>query len=330
MRAIGISAYGDESVLERWDLPVPVPGPSEVLVRVAFAGVNFMDVHTRQGKYEESRTYPLRLPLTLGMEGAGTVVEVGSETTDVHVGESVAWCLSWGSYAEFAVVPLRRIVKVPPHIGLNVAAASLFQGCTAHYLCDDVGQLGPESTCLVHAASGAIGQLLIQFAKNVGATVYATTSTREKGQVALECGADEVFHYDDGGFVDEVLRATSGRGVDVVFDALGALTLRDSFRAARSRGLVVNYGSVTGSIRDLDPVELGEAGSLWLTRPRLADYLADRETIQRRADAVFGGIRDGSLSVKMAGEITFDDVELAHAALEERRQIGKSLLRIAT
>ena len=329
MKAVGISVYGDESVLERWDVPVPVPGTSDVLVHVAFAGVNFMDVHTRQGKYEGSRTYPLHLPLTLGMEGAGTIVEVGADATDVAVGDRVAWCLSWGSYAEFAVVPLRRIVKVPPDIELNLAAALLFQGCTAHYLCHDVAQLGPESTCLIHAASGAIGQLLIQFAKKVGATVYATTSTREKGQVALECGADEVYLYDHGGFPDEVLSATSGRGVDVVFDALGAPTLRDSFRATRSRGLVVNYGSVAGSIRDLDPVELGEAGSLWLTRPRLADYLADRETIQRRADAVFDGLRDGTLSVKLAGEFTFDDVELAHAALEERRQIGKALLRIA-
>jgi NADPH2:quinone reductase len=329
VKAIGISAYGDESVLERWDVPVPVPGTSDVLVRVAFAGVNFMDVHTRQGKYEGSRTYPLHLPLTLGMEGAGTVVEVGADATDVAVGDRVAWCLSWGSYAEFAAVPLQRIVKVPANIELDLAAASLFQGCTAHYLCHDVGRLGPESTCLIHAASGAIGQLLIQFAKKVGTTVYATTSTTEKAQVALECGADEVVLYDDGSFADEVLCATSGRGVDVVFDALGALTLRDSFRATRSRGLVVNYGSVAGSIRDLDPVELGEAGSLWLTRPRLADYIADRATIQRRADAVFEGLGDGSLSVQLAGEFSFDDVELAHAALEERRQIGKALLRIA-
>jgi len=329
VRALGISRYGDESVVERWDVTVPEPGPSEVLVSVAFAGVNFMDVHTRQGKYEESRTYPLHLPLTLGMEGAGTVVGVGTDTVDVAVGERVAWCLSWGSYAEFAVVPLRRVVKVPPTVELNVAAASLFQGCTAHYLCHDVGELGPGSACLIHAASGAIGQLLIQFAKKAGATVYATTSSPEKARVARARGADAVFLYDDGGFVGEVLDATFGHGVDVTYDALGAPTLRDSFRATRSRGVVVNYGSVAGSIRDLDPIELGEAGSLWLTRPRLADYVADRTTMQRRADAVFEGLADGSLTVQIAGEYTFDDVELAHAALEDRRQIGKSLLRVA-
>jgi NADPH2:quinone reductase len=329
VRAIGILQYGDESVLERWDVPIPVPGPSEVLVSVAFAGVNFMDVHTRQGKYEGSRTYPLHLPLTLGMEGAGIVVDVGDGSTDVDVGDRVAWCLSWGSYAEFAVVPQRRVVKVPANVELRVAAASLFQGCTAHYLCHDVGRLGPDSTCLIHAASGAIGQLLIQFAKKAGATVFATTSSPEKARVALERGADDAFLYGGGGFVDEVLSATSGRGVDVVFDALGAPTLRDSFRATRSRGVVVNYGSVAGSIRDLDPIELGESGSLWLTRPRLADYVADRSTTQRRADAVFDGLADGSLTVQIAGEYTFDDVERAHAALEDRRQIGKCLLRVA-
>jgi NADPH2:quinone reductase len=329
VKAIGISRYGNESVLERWDVPAPAPGPSDVLVRVAFAGVNFMDVHTRQGKYEHSRTYPVRLPLTLGMEGSGTVAEVGADVTDVHVGDAVAWCLSWGSYAEYAVVPLHRIVKVPPEVSLNVAAASIFQGCTAHYLCYDVARLSPKSTCLVHAASGAIGQLLIQFAKKAGATVYATTSTTEKARIALECGADDVFLYGDGGFADNALRMTSGRGVDVVFDALGAPTLRDSFRATRTRGLVVNYGSVAGSLRNLDPVELGEAGSLWLTRPRLADYIADRATLQRRADAVFEGILDETLAVRLADEFSFDDVELAHAALEERRQIGKSLLCVA-
>jgi NADPH2:quinone reductase len=329
VKAIGISRYGDESVVERWNVPVPEPGPSEVLVSVAFAGVNFMDVHTRQGKYERSRTYPLHLPLTLGMEGAGTVVGVGADCANVAVGDRVAWCLAWGSYAEFAVIPLRRLVKVPSTIELSVAAASLFQGCTAHYLSYDVGGLDAESTCLIHAASGAIGQLLIQFAKKAGATVYATTSTPEKARVALARGADAVVLYNDGGFVEEVLSATGGQGVDVVFDAVGAPTLRDSFRATRSRGVVVNYGSVAGSIRDLDPIDLGEAGSLWLTRPRLADYIPDRATIQHRADAVFDGLADGTLTVQLGGEYTFDDVEVAHAALEDRRQIGKSILRVA-
>lgn len=326
MKAIRIERYGGAEVLQRQELPVPQPGPGEALVRVAFAGINFMDVHTRQGKYQTSRTYPVRLPLTLGMEGAGTVEAVGPGVTRVAPGDRVAWCISWGSYADAAVVPVERLAIVPDELGLDLAAASIFQGSTAHYLTHDVGRLGPGSTCLVHAASGGIGQLLIQFAKRLGTTVFATTSSDEKADVARRQGADRVFLYDDGRFADEVREATDGRGVDVVFDSVGKPTLRDSFRATRIRGLVVNYGSVGGSLNDLDPIELGEAGSLFLTRPRLADHLADADTVQRRADDVFRGLLDGSLSIEITGRYGFDAVEEGLAALEERRQIGKAVL----
>ncbi|RNE57183.1 quinone oxidoreductase family protein [Cryobacterium tepidiphilum] len=326
MKAIRIERYGDADVLQRQEVPVPQPGPGEALVKVAFAGINFMDVHTRQGKYETSRTYPVRLPLTLGMEGAGAVEAVGPGTNRVQPGDRVAWCISWGSYADFAVVPVERLAIVPDELDLDLAAASIFQGSTAHYLTHDVGRLGPGSTCLIHAASGGIGQLLIQFAKRLGTTVFATTSSEEKADVARRHGADHVFLYDGGRFADKVREATDGRGVDVVFDAVGKPTLRDSFRATRIRGLVVNYGSVGGSLKDLDPIELGEAGSLFLTRPRLADHLADAETVQRRADDVFRGLLDGSLSIEITGRYGFDEVEKGLAALEERRQIGKAVL----
>jgi NADPH2:quinone reductase len=328
MKAIGISRYGDASVLEEWDLPVPQAGPGEAVIEVHYAGINFMDVHTRQGKYRKSSTYPMRLPTTLGMEGSGEVVSVGLNVSEVAVGERVAWCLSWGSYAQYALVPVSRLARVPEALGLDVAAASLFQGCTAQYLVDDVAQLQSGMTCLVHAASGAIGQLLVQMATGRGARVLATTSSRDKAEIARSCGADEVFGYGDGRFADDVLVATAGRGVDVTFDALGVTTLRDSFRATRTRGVVINYGSVAGSLRDLDPVELGEAGSLWLTRPRLADYIADRHALQHRADEVFEGLLEGTLRVALSGEYGFDEVRDAHAALEERRQIGKALLRV--
>lgn len=326
MKAIRIEQYGTSDVLQRQEIPVPQPGAGEALVKVAFAGINFMDVHTRQGKYETSRTYPVRLPLTLGMEGAGTVEAIGPGVTRVQAGDRVAWCISWGSYADYAVVPVERLAIVPDELGLDRAAASIFQGSTAHYLTHDVGRLGPDSTCLVHAASGGIGQLLIQFAKRLGTTVFATTSSEEKADVARRHGADQVFLYDDGRFADEVRNATGGRGVDVVFDSVGKPTLRDSFRATRIRGLVVNYGSVGGSLNDLDPIELGEAGSLYLTRPRLADHLADAATVQRRADDVFQGLLDGSLSIEITDRYGFDDVERGLAALEERRQIGKAVL----
>lgn len=330
MKAIRVEQYGGPDVLLHRDLPVPAPKPGQVLIRVAFAGINFMDVHTRQGKYATSKTYPVRLPLTLGMEGAGDIVAVGDGVRSLNLGDRVAWCLAWGSYAEYAAVPAARVAKIPDDVAFDLAAAAMFQGCTAHYLSHDVGQLKPGSVCLVHAASGGIGQLLIQFAKRAGAVVFATTSSLAKAEVAKRRGADHVMLYDGGHFADAVKDATRGLGVDVVFDAVGRDTLRDSFRAVRTKGLVVNYGSVSGPISDLDPIELGEAGSLFLTRPRLGDYLADASTVQSRADDVFTGLLDGSLSVQIGSCYTFDNFGLAHAALEERRQIGKSILDVRT
>ena len=329
MKAIRIHNYGGPEVLRFEDLQPPAPGPGEVAVDVAFAGINFMDINTRQGRYANSQSYDVRLPATLGMEGAGVVRQVGDgDTGGLAVGDRVAWCISWGSYADVAVVPAARVAPVPDGVGLDLAAAAMFQGCTAHYLINDVGRLSAGDTCLVHAASGSIAQLLIQFAKQHGATVLATTSTEAKKAAAEKTGADHVFLYDDGAFADRVLEATGGRGVDVVFDSLGKLTLRDSFRATRTRGLVVNSGSVGGSLNDLDPLELGEAGSLFLTRPRLSDYLADRDTVRRRAADVFAGLLDGSLRVALADRVDFTDVNEAHAALEERRQTGKSVLAV--
>ncbi|MGI4814623.1 MAG: quinone oxidoreductase family protein [Janthinobacterium lividum] len=328
MKAIRIEQYGGPEVLLRQTLPVPPAGPGEVLVKLAYAGINFMDVHTRQGKYATSRTYPVRLPCTLGMEGAGTVVSAGAGAEQFVAGDRVAWCIAWGSYADYAVVPAARLAKIPAQIGFDLAAAAIFQGSTAHYLVHDVGQIKAGDTCLIHAASGGIGQLLVQWCKRLGATVYATTSSQQKAEIARAHGADYVMMYDDGGFADQIRGLTHGRGVDVVFDAVGKATLRDSFRATRTRGLVVAYGSVSGSLRDLDPIELGEAGSLFLTRPRLADHMADGATVQRRADDVFDGLLNGSLTIPIAGVYSFDNVEAAHADLEERRQIGKSVLRI--
>ena len=241
MRAIVIEQYGGPEVLRlRGDVSRPIAGPGEVLVRVAYAGINFMDILTRQGRYENSRTYPVRLPCTLGMEGAGDVVEVGQGVHHLFIGDRVAWCTAWGSYAEYASIPAALAARLPNSISYDLAAASMFQGCTAHYLIREVAKLQDGSTCLIHAASGSIGQLLVQMAKRQGATVFTTASTSEKRAVAMGCGADHSMPYDNGGFADAVRVATRGRGVDVVFDAVGKTTLRDSFRATRTRGLVVN------------------------------------------------------------------------------------------
>ena len=329
MRSLQIDRYGGPEVLVHRDLPVPEPCPDEVLVCIVYAGINFMDIHTREGKYARSRTYPVTLPCTLGMEGAGVIVAVGSAVKDLQPGDRVAYCLVWGSYAEYAVVPAWRAVRVPDSLPLAKAAASMFHGCTAHYLAHDVGKLGPGVTCLIHAASGGIGQILIQLAKRAGARVYATTSTPEKADVARARGADVVTLYEGGRFADRIREATQGEGVDVVFDAVGLATLRDSFRATRRSGLVVNYGSVSGPVRDLDPIELGEAGSLFLTRPRLADHMLDAATVRRRACDIFAALLDSSLAVDIAGYYSLDDVGDAHAALAARRMVGKPLLTVS-
>jgi len=327
MRAVVIDRYGGPEVLQtRDDVPRPEPGPGEVLVRVACAGINFMDILTRQGKYANSRTYPVRLPCTLGMEGAGEVVATGPGVQHLSVGDRVAWCMAWGSYAVYASVPAALAARIPGDIGFDVAAAAMFQGCTAHYLIHDVAGIRPGSTCLVHAASGSIGQLLVQMAKRRGATVFATASTPQKRAVALDRGADRAMAYDDGRFAEAVREATGGQGVDVVFDAVGRTTLRDSFRATRKRGLVVNYGAVSGSIADLDPIELGEAGSLFLTRPRLADHMADAATVQRRADDVFAAILEGALRIDVVARYALDHVHEGLALIEQRRQVGKAVV----
>ena len=326
VKSIQIDRYGGPEVLVHRDIAVPEPRPDEILVRISHSGINFMDVHTREGKYAGSRTYRVTLPCTLGMEGAGVVAAVGADVADFKPGDRVAYCIVWGSYAEFAAVPAWRAVKVPDALPLEMAAASLFHGFTAHYLVHDVARLRDGMTCLVHAASGGIGQILIQLARRCGARVFATTSTPDKAQVARERGADLAVLYDGGRFADAVREATNGQGVDVVFDSIGQATLRDSFRATRRRGLVVNYGAVSGAVRDLDPLELGEAGSLFLTRPRLADHLPDAATTRRRAAGIFAALLDGSLEITVARRYTLADVETAHAALEERRMIGKPVL----
>ena len=328
MKSIQIHRYGGPEVLQRLDVPVPVAAPGMLLVRMHHAGINFMDIHTRQGKYAKSRTYPVRLPCTLGMEGAGVVEAVGEGVGSHVVGDRVAWCVVWGSYAEYAVVPAWQAAKVPAAVPLDLAAVSVFQSFTAHYLVHDVGQLGPGKTCLIHAASGRIGQIMLQLAKRSGARVFATTSSEEKVALARSRGADGVFLYDGGRFADAVREATGGQGVDVVFDALGKSTLRDSFRATRTRGLVVNYGNTAGTVNDLDPLELGESGSLYLTRPRLADHLRTAEEINRRADAVFSALQDGSLSIDISGRYSLDNVEVAHEAYEQRQMTGKAVLDI--
>ncbi|WP_010171996.1 quinone oxidoreductase family protein [Pseudomonas sp. PAMC 25886] len=325
MKALTLETYGGPEVVQlRLGVPKPQVMPGHVLIKVACAGINFMDVHTRQGKYAQSVTYPVRVPCTLGMEGAGVVVEAGEGVSHLAPGDRVAWCIAWGAFAEYASVPAARVAQIPNAIGFDQAAAAMFQGCTAHYLIEDVARLQAGNSCLIHAASGSIGQLLVQMARRLGATVFTTGSSTEKCAIALQRGADHAWPYD--GFAERVLQATQGQGVDVVFDSVGKATLRESFKACRTRGLIVNYGNVSGSITDLDPMELGEAGSLFLTRPRLNDHMADGPTVQRRANAVFAAMLEGSLTVDIEGHYTLEEVQQVHARIEARQQIGKAVV----
>lgn len=328
MRAVQVDQYGGPEVLILRELPIPAPGDGQVLIRIMHAGVNVMDAATRAGGYAKSQTYPIRLPTTIGMEGAGIVEAVGAGIDDLAPGDRVAYCLVWNSYADYAVVPAWRVVKVPDDLSLDLAAAATFQGLTAHYLATDVGRLGPGRTCLVHAAAGGVGQLLVSFARRLGATVYGTVRSEPQKQVARDRGATDVFLSGDGAFVQPVLDTTSGAGVDVVFDSVGAPTLRNDMKVTRKRGLIVSFGASGGALADLNPSELGEAGSLYLTRPRLADHLPDGETIRRRASEIFLGLADGSVGLTLGRRYRLDEVQLAHRELEARAVGGKSLLDI--
>ncbi|WP_416152079.1 alcohol dehydrogenase catalytic domain-containing protein [Pseudomonas sp. Bout1] len=211
MKALTLETYGGPEVVQlRLDVPKPQVTAGHVLVKVACAGINFMDVHTRQGKYAKSVTYPVRLPCTLGMDGAGVVMEVGEGVNHLAPGDRVAWCIAWGAFAEYASVPAARVAHLPNAIGFGQAAAAMFQGCTAHYLIEDVGRLQAGNSCLIHAASGSIGQLLVQMAHRLGATVFTTGSSAEKSAIALQRGADYAWQY--VGFAERVLEATQGQG----------------------------------------------------------------------------------------------------------------------
>jgi len=329
MRAVQIDNYGGPEVLRFREIATPLPGPGEIRIRLAASGINFMDIHTRTGKYATSANYTTTLPLTLGIEGAGTVDMVGRGVNDWREGDRAAYCIVRGSYADYAVVPVTRAVPVPDGLSDRLAAASLFQGLTAHYLAHDVGQLAKGKTCIVHAGSGGIAQLLIQLAKRAGARVLATASSAVKEQVARRAGADRTCTYDIETFGAAARDMTDGLGVDVVFDSVGPATLDGSIAALRRCGLLVLFGSNSGPTPHVRPMQLADAGSLYFTRPRLAHYIADVATLRRRADDIFASLLSGALRLDIERVYAFENVAEAHAALEERRSIGKSVLGIS-
>jgi len=321
MRAIHITETGGPEVLRLAELPDPEPGPSQLLVDVAAAGVNYLDTYHRSG------AYPMPLPFIPGAEGAGTVTAVGPDTGGVAVGDRVAWATSLGSYAERAVVAATQALPVPPGVDTETAASSLLQGMTAHYLTVSVHAVQPGETVLVHAAAGGMGLLLTQLATARGARVIGTVSTPDKERLAREAGAADVIRYGESDDVaGEVRRLTGGDGAAAVYDGVGASTFDASLAALRPRGMLALYGAASGPVPPVDPMRLKAAGSVFLTRPVLEHYVATREELTWRAAEVFDAIRDGSLRITIGGRYPLAEARRAHEDLQNRRTTGKLLL----
>lgn len=321
MRAVVVHQTGGPDVLVAQDLPTPDPGPGELRVDLTAAGVNYIDVYHRTG------AYTLPTPFIPGSEGAGAVSAVGRGVSGFHEGDRVAWAMVPGAgYAEQVIVPARHAVPIPAGIDDETAGAVLLQGLTAQYLTRSTYPARPGETALVHAAAGGVGLLLTQVLSVRKVRVIATTSTSAKAALALEAGADEVIRYDRFDVAEEVSALTDGRGVDVVYDGVGQATFEGSLDSLRPRGMLVLYGASSGKVAAVDPLVFASKGSLFFTRPGLANYISDRDELLERSREVFGWVASGALSVRVGARYTLDQAQQAHEDLESRRTTGKSLI----
>jgi NADPH2:quinone reductase len=322
MKAIRVHQHGGPEAMAHEDVPVPVPGPKQALVRLAVAGVNFIDVYFRTGLYKAET------PTVLGNEGAGVVEAIGPDVSEVAIGDRVAYAMARGSYAEYAVVPAAALVKLPDGITFDQGAAALLQGMTAHYLTRSTFPLKAGDSCLVHAAAGGAGLLIVQMAKALGARVFGTVSTETKATLARENGADETIRYTEQDFEQEVKRLTGGRGVDVVYDSVGKTTFDKSLNCLRPRGLMALFGSSSGAVPPMDPQTLNAKGSIFLTRPTLAHHVLTRDELLWRAGDVLNGVASGALRLRIDRTYPLAQVAEAHRALESRATTGKLLIKI--
>jgi NADPH2:quinone reductase len=317
-RAIFVPRHGDASVLEERDHDPGPPGPGQVRIAIAASGINFIDIYFRSGQYAGTP------PFISGLEGAGTIEEVGSGV-DLKAGQRVAWSGVAGSYATHVVAPATALVPIPDGVPDDTAAAAMLQGMTAHYLVHGCRETSPGDTALVHAAAGGAGLLLVQTLVAAGARVIATCSTEEKAALAREAGAEEVVLYSQDDFV-EPARAFGDGGVDVVYDSVGRTTFEGSLGSLRPRGLLVLFGQSSGAVPPFDPQQLQWAGSVFLTRPTLMNYLAAPGELEMRAGAVLGAILAGDLHIRIGARFPLSEASAAQRALEERRTTGKVLL----
>jgi NADPH:quinone reductase len=321
MKAVVADPLGGPENLKYLDIATPEPGAREVLVKLEASGVNFIDVYFRTGLYNAPES-----PVKLGSEGAGAVAAVGSGVS-FKVGDRVAYAMARGSYAEYAVVPASGLVKLPDAISFEDGAAVMLQGMTAHYLTRSTFPLKQGQTCLVHAAAGGAGLLIVQMAKIAGATVIGTASTEAKASLAKEHGADHMILYTKSDFLEELKRITSNKGVEVVYDSVGSTTFHKSLDCLKPRGMMVSFGQSSGPVGQIDPLVLSQKGSLFLTRPSLAQYISDPEELQWRSSDIFKWIADGRLRVNIHKVYDLKDAASAHRDLEGRKTTGKLLLK---
>ena len=322
MKRVQVVETGGPENMQVVDVPTPVPGPGQALVRIAASGVNFIDVYYRTGLYKAD------LPVALGSEAAGTVEAVAPGVTEVAPGDRVAYAMARGSYAEYAVVSAAQLVKLPAHLDFPTAAAAMLQGMTAHYLTHSTFALKSGDTCLVHAAAGGAGGLIVQLAKMLGARVFGTVSTQAKAEIARSHGADEVILYTEQDFESEVKRLTAGRGVDVVYDSVGKTTFDKSLNCLRPRGLLALFGQSSGPVPPFDPGILNARGSLFLTRPSLGYYVSTRQELLWRAGDVLGWLDSGKLKLRIHHTYPLADAAAAHRDLESRKTAGKLMLSV--
>lgn len=320
MKAIVVSHHGGPDALTHSDAPDPIMGDTELLVQVAAAGVNFIDTYQRSG------LYPMALPYVPGLEGAGTVLDVGSEVSGFAVGDTVAWTTNIGSYAEKVALSSSKAVRVPAGINLHHAAQAMLQGITAHYLITSVHAVVPGDIALVHAAAGGVGLLLCQMITARGGTVIGTVSTAAKAAAALAAGAAHVIRYDEADFMPRVRELTNDRGVDVVYDGVGQSTFEGSLRSLKPRGMMALFGQSSGPVGPFDPQILNTLGSLFFSRPTLANFIQTPEELQWRAGEVFEAMIAGELSMTLGGSYPLSEATQAHTDLESRSTSGKLIL----
>jgi NADPH2:quinone reductase len=320
MNAIQIRATGGPEVLELAELPIPVPGPGQVLMRIEAIGVNFIEIYFRKG------TYKAALPMIPGSEAAGTVEELGSGVNGLKPGDAVASASVLGSYAEYALVPAAQLIKVPAGLSPEKAAAAMLQGMTAHYLAYSTYPLKSGETALVHAGAGGVGLLLTQMATRLGARVITTVSSEAKAELSREAGASDVIIYTEQDFESEVKRLTNGKGVDVVYDSVGKTTFDGSLNSLRPRGMLVLFGGSSGPVPPFDLIQLSGKGSLYITRPTLWHYVATRAELEWRAGDVLGWAANGDLKLRTEHVYALTDAAQGHTDMESRKTTGKILL----